>query len=307
MRKLTRCGSKPIITPEDGKEWEVGGTFNPGAIAADGVIHLLYRAVDRRGTSRLGYARSFDGGDISSRSATPVLEPSAKWEEFGCEDPRITRLNGRIYVTYTAYSQRGPRMALASTEDFSQFKKYGIVGPDRNDKDCVIFPEAINGKIALLHRVEGRIQLAYFESLEALEHSRSYWKDYLRKLDQFEVIGPRFYWETRKVGAGSPPIRTPKGWLVIYHGVSVERVYRVGALLLDLDDPKKVIARTREPILQPETEFEKLGIVPNVVFPAGAVVHEGQLLVYYGGADRVCCTASALLDEFLEELAKEKP
>ena len=305
MRKLSRCGTNPVITPDKGGDWEVGGTFNPGAAAADGVIHLLYRAVDRQGTSRLGYARSVDGGDISNRSAVPVLEPSANWEEFGCEDPRITYLNDRFYVTYTAYSQRGPRIALASTEDFSRFKKHGIVGPDLNDKDCVLFPELIDGKIALLHRVDGKIQIAYFEDLEALENSRRYWNVYLRDLEAVEVIRPRFYWERRKVGAGPPPIRTPKGWLVIYHGVSAERIYRVGALLLDLDNPKEVIARTREPILQPEADFETSGVVPNVVFPDGAVVHGGELFVYYGGADRVCCAASAPFDEFLNELEAE--
>jgi predicted GH43/DUF377 family glycosyl hydrolase len=307
LRKLTRCGGNPVITPDDGQGWEVGGTFNPAAATADGVIHLLYRAVDAQGTSRLGYARSYDGEDVSSRSAKPVLEPSASWEEFGCEDPRITRLNGRFYVTYTAYSQRGPRIALASTEDFSHFKKHGIVGPDVNDKDCVLFPETIDGRVALLHRIEWRIQVAYFESLEALENSRDYWGKYLRNFDEFEVIRPRFYWETRKVGAGPPPIRTPKGWLVIYHGVSAERVYRVGGLLLDLDNPRRVIARTREPILEPEAEFERLGVVPDVVFPNGAVVREGELFVYYGGADRVCCVASVPMDEFLEELVSEEP
>lgn len=309
MRKLIRCKGNPVITPDNGQGWEAGGTFNPAAVAADGVIHLLYRAVDSRGTSRLGYARSSDGSHIPnrSRSRSPALEPSASWEEFGCEDPRITHLNRRYYVTYTAFSHRGPRIALASTDDFSHFKKYGIVGPDVHDKDCVLFPELINGKIALLHRVEGKIQVAYFETLDALEHSREYWDDYLRKVRNFEVIRPRFYWEKRKVGAGPPPIKTPKGWLLIYHGVSGERVYRAGALLLDLDDAKKVIARTKEPILEPETEFEKLGVVPNVVFPNGAVVHQGELFVYYGGADRVCCVASVALDDFLDELEKENP
>lgn len=307
MRKLTRSSNNPIIRPEDGQGWEVRGTFNPSAVVADGAIHHLYRAVDADGTSRLGYARSLDGGAISSRSPSPVLQPSADWEEFGCEDPRITQLNGNFYVTYTAFSQRGPRIALASTKDFSNFNKYGIVGPDLNDKDCVIFPETINGKIGLLHRVEGRIQVAYFESLEALENPRGYWEDYLKHLEDFEVIRQRFSWETLKVGTGPPPIRTEKGWLVIYHGVSLGKVYRVGALLLDLDDPKKVIARTREPILEPETEFERLGVVPNVVFPVGAIVHEGKLLVYYGGADRVSCAASVPLNEFLEELEKETP
>lgn len=307
LRKLTRYNGNPVITPNDGQEWEVGGTFNPGAAAVDGVIHLLYRAVDGRGTSRLGYARSYDGGKVSTRSVTPVLEPSANWEEFGCEDPRITHLNGSFYVTYTAYSQRGPRVALASTEDFSHFNKHGIVGPDVNDKDCVLFPDAINGKIALLHRIDRKIQIAYFESLEALENPRDYWDSYMRSLEEFEVIRPRFHWEKRKVGAGPPPIKTPQGWLVVYHGVSAERVYRVGALLLDLDNPRRVIARAREPILEPEADFERLGAVPDVVFPNGAVVHQGELFVYYGGADRVCCAASVPFDAFLEELVNEKP
>jgi predicted GH43/DUF377 family glycosyl hydrolase len=307
LRKLTRLNSNPVITPDDGQGWEVGGTFNPGAVDADGTIHLLYRAVDGDGTSRLGYARSKNGGDITNRSPSPVLQPSAEWEEFGCEDPRITYLNGAFYVTYTAYSQRGPRIALASTTDFSQFSKYGIIGPDLNDKDCVLFPEPVDGKITLLHRVRGRIQVAYFDSLEALENPQDYWQEYMKRLKDFEVIKQHFSWERLKVGAGAPPIRTDNGWLVIYHGVSEERVYRAGALLLDLDDPKKVIARTREPILEPETQFERSGVVPNVVFPDGAVVHDGNLLVYYGGADRVCGAASAPLDEFLEELETEKP
>jgi predicted GH43/DUF377 family glycosyl hydrolase len=196
---------------------------------------------------------------------------------------------------------------LASTQDFAHFEKYGIIGPDLNDKDCVLFPEAIDGQIALLHRVDGKIQVAYFENLEALQNPHRYWPNYLKRLSKFEIVKPRFYWETRKVGAGPPPIKTEFGWLVIYHGVSMERIYRVGALLLDLDNPLKVIAHTSEPILEPETEFEKQGVVPNVVFPDGAVVHNGELLIYYGGADRVCCTASAPVDEFLEDLQNEEP
>ena len=302
---LTRFQNNPIITPEDGQGWESGGTFNPGAVVIDDVIHLLYRGVDKTGTSRLGYATSRDGGMIIKRLPTPVLKPSAQWEEFGCEDPRITQMNGLFYITYTAYSQRGPRIALASTTDFLHFKRYGIIGPDINDKDCVLFPEKINGKIALLHRINGRIQIAYFDSADALTNPGGYWETYLEDLESHEVIKPKYHWETRKIGSGAPPIRTKKGWLVIYHGVSAERVYRAGALLLDLKNPQDVIARTRAPILEPETEFEKRGVVPNVVFPDGAVVLDGELVVYYGGADRVCCGAKVLLDEFLEELEEQ--
>ncbi len=305
MLKLTRRHNNPILTPDHGQAWEVMGTFNPAAISANGAIHLLYRAVDANRISRLGYACTLNGTEIFNRHPTPVLEPSAEWEEFGCEDPRITPIEGTFYVTYTAFSGRGPRIALASTQDFMHFKKFGLVGPNRNDKDWVLFPERIDGKIALLHRLESRIQIAYFESFEALENSQSFWNGYVMHFDDFEVIRPRFVWETRKVGTGPPPIKTERGWLILYHGVSIERIYRVGALLLDLDDPRKVIARTQVPILEPDTEFERVGVVPNVVFPEGALVREGELLVYYGGADRVCCAASAPLDDFLCELEKE--
>lgn len=197
-------------------------------------------------------------------------------------------------------------MALASTKDFLHFEKHGLVGPDRNDKDFVIFPERIDGRIAILHRLQSKVQIAYFENLEALKNSGKFWKGYLRHFDNFEVMRAKFPWEERKVGVGPPPIKTERGWLVLYHGVSMDRTYRVGAMLLDLDEPTKVTARTKEPILEPEMEFEKRGVVPNVVFPDGAVIRDGELLSYYGGADKVCCVASVPLDEFLDELEREK-
>ena len=304
MLKLARHERNPIIAPRPSHSWEANGTFNPAAIADGEVIHLLYRAVDQKKISRFGYARAVNGTEIVYRCSNPVLEPSAEWEEFGCEDPRITPLDGRFYITYTAYSRRGPRIALLSTEDFVHYMKYGLVGPQRDDKDCVIFPERIDGKIALLHRLESKVQIAYFESFPALSRSEEFWTKYLEHLDNYEILRSRFKWEERKVGIGPPPIKTERGWLVIYHGVSIDYVYRAGAILLDLDKPTKILAHTNEPILEPETEFEKDGIVPNVVFPDGAVVRAGKLLVYYGGADRVCCVASAPIDEFLDELEK---
>jgi len=305
LLRFTRFGGNPIIAPRQDKEWEAGGTFNPGAIDTGESIQLLYRAVDANGVSRLGYARTLNGTEISFRSSDPVLEPSADWEEFGCEDPRITRVDGTFYVTYTAFSKRGPRIALASTKDFLHFEKHGLVGPDRNDKDCVLFPERINGKIAMLHRLESNVQIAYFDSFEALNYSRAFWKEYLKHFRSYEVMRATHPWEKRKVGVGPPPIKTNRGWLVIYHGVSVDRAYRAGAVLLDLQEPRKVLARTKEPILEPEMEFEKRGVVPNVIFPDGAVVQDGHLLTYYGGADKVCCVASTPLDEFLDDLVKD--
>jgi predicted GH43/DUF377 family glycosyl hydrolase len=232
------------------------------------------------------------------------MEASADWEEFGCEDPRITSIDGTYYVTYTAFSRRGPRIGLASTNDFVHFTKHGLVGPDRDDKDCVLFPERIDGKVTMLHRLGSRVQIAYFESLEALSNSQEFWKEYVKHFSDYEIIGPKFSWEERKVGVGAPPIKTERGWLVIYHGVSRERIYRAGAILLDLDQPTKVVARTREPILEPEMDFEKRGIVPNVVFPEGAVIQDGNLLTYYGGADKVSCVAKTPLDDLLDELER---
>ena len=304
MMKLRKNGGNPIIIPRPSCDWEVYGTFNPGVITAEGAIHILYRAVDQNRISRIGYARTVNGTEMASRPLSSVLEPSADWEEFGCEDPRITALEGRFYVTYTAFSRRGIRIALASTLDFTNFRKHGLIGPERDDKDCVIFPERIGGKIALLHRLDSKVQIAYFDDLRSLGDSQRFWREYLEDYGDYEILRGRAPWEERKVGIGPPPIKTERGWIVIYHGVSIDHVYRAGAILLDLDEPRKVLARTREPILEPETEFEKHGVVPNVVFPDGAVVRDRELLVYYGGADQVCCVASAPIDEFLDELEK---
>ena len=302
--KLTRFEGNPIIVPRKKKSWELKGTFNPGTIVENGTIHILYRAVGENRVSRLAYARSSNGTEIHDRSEKPVVAPSAGWEEFGCEDPRITRLDGRYYVTYTAYSRRGPRIALASTIDFENFEKDGLIGPDRDDKDCVIFPERIAGKIAILHRLESKIQIAYFDSISHLQKSRDFWKSYVEHLDDYEVIRSKFPWEQRKVGVGPPPIRTDRGWLVVYHGVSIDHIYRAGAMLLDLENPARVLARTREPILEPQMEFERQGVVSNVVFPDGTAVVNGTLSVFYGGADTVCCVAYAPLKQFLDELEK---
>jgi len=305
LLKLTRFEGNPIISPHTDQPWESRATFNPAAFNDDGTTHLLYRAVDENGVSRLGYASSHDGTTVDYRSPSPILEPSAEWEQFGCEDPRITCLDHTNYITYTAYSRRGPRIALASTGDFRRFEKLGLIGPDREDKDCVIFPEKIGGRIAILHRLNSRVQIAYFDSIDALVNSQQFWNAYVQHVDDYEIIRPKFPWEERKVGVGPPPIRTDKGWLVIYHGVSINNTYRTGAVLLDLENPTNVIGRTSEPFLEPTEEFEKHGVVPNVVFPDGAALRDGTLFVYYGGADRVCCVATAPVNEFLKELQND--
>ncbi len=299
--ELVRIDNNPWISPRIGCEWEARGTFNPAAIEAYGSIHILYRAIDSKGVSRLGYARSEDGINISYRSENPVVEPSSEFEEFGCEDPRLTIVNGKVYFTYTSYSHIGTRISLGSTSNFETFEKHGIIGPDCDDKDCVLFPEKINNKMVMFHRIKPNIQIAYFDSFEQLK-SKSYWAEYMKNLEDRVAIRPEFQWDKNYVGSGTPPIKTPSGWLMLYHGVDEKMVYRAGALLLDLKDPRKVLGRTPLPILAPEKDYESTGVVPNVVFPTGAVLRSNLLLVYYGGADKTCCVATGQADKLISSM-----
>jgi predicted GH43/DUF377 family glycosyl hydrolase len=302
--RLIRSPKNPIIEPRPGIAWEIKATFNPGAATNGEVIHILYRAVDEHNISSLGHATTTDGETIVGRSLEPVLAPVGSWEELGCEDPRITAFDGGFYVFYTAYSRRGPRVALASTTDFRSYERYGVVGPDHDDKDAALFPQLIGGKFAVAHRIEPNIEVAFFDSIKQMERvsQNPYSKNYLKRIEAHTIMKPKWKWEEKKVGIGPPPIRTDAGWVVIYHGVDSNTVYRVGAALLDLENPHRVIARTPEPILEPEEKFEVVGVVPNVVFPEGAVVVKDELKVFYGGADRVCCVASVPVRLLLESL-----
>lgn len=321
---LKRHPANPILTPDPQRPWESGAVFNCGAtIADDGRIYLLYRAVPRgyirrangRGydnyISSIGCATSEDGVHFR-RFDHPVIEPVDEFDRFGCEDPRVTRLEmegqALYLVTYTAlfapaYSSYGNRVALASTRDFHTFQKHGVVIPDLEDKDAVIFPALIKGRIAMLHRIVPNIQLVYFDDFEQMTNPREdFWSGYLAALNDFTVMRPQYEWEARKIGAGPPPIETEEGWLLLYHGVDDRRVYRMGAALLDLEDPLKVRARSPYPLLEPEEPYEREGDVPNVVFPEGAIVMDGVLYMYYGGADKCCCLATVELRELLDYL-----
>ena len=302
--KLVRSPKNPIIEPKPEMTWESGATFNPGAVKNGEITHILYRAVDERNISSLGYATTVDGETILNRSAEPVLVPSDPWEELGCEDPRITAFDGTFYVFYTAYSRRGPRIAAASTTDFRSYTRYGVVGPNYDDKDSALFPERIDGKFAAFHRIEPNIEISFFENIQRVNRvsQNPYSKNYLKRIQANVIMKPEKKWEAKKVGIGPPPIRTDVGWLVIYHGVDSNTVYRAGAALLDLENPRRVIARTPEPILEPEEDYERVGVVPNVVFPEGAVVIKDELKVFYGGADKVCCVASAPMKLIMEAL-----
>ncbi len=308
---LERHRSNPLITARSKNKWEEGATFNPGGVLEGDTFHLFYRATDVNGISSIGYAAITREMEVVRRLDSPVLTPDQQWEELGCEDPRITRIENTTYMLYTAYSRIGPRIALAQGSDLNRFTKIGLVGPDLPDKNAALFPETISGKHVMLHRIEPSIQLAYFNNPQLQELSdpslrSQYWTEYLRNLESHTIMKPEEEWERRKVGIGPPPIETPYGWLIIYHGVDDNYVYRAGAALADLDDPSKIVARSRTPILEPKEPYEKHGFVQNVVFPEAAMILDGVLYIFYGAADTVCCVATTPLDEFLRWLSQQR-
>lgn len=304
-----------LLKPEE----EIGAIFNPGAIIYEEAIYLFPRVIlkgYKKKKSGAGYenyiseiwiARSTDGKNF--KLLGPLIKPDRDYDRFGCEDARITKLGNEYFITYTAlsspaFSGKGYRIGLASTKNFKKVVKHTIIGPDLNDKNAVLFPEKINGKVALLHRIKFNIYIVYFDDIQQLKqnHSEEFWNNYLQELESHLVLKKEYPWESKKIGSGPPPIKTKAGWLLIYHGVDKNRVYRVGMALLDLENPKKVIAKSPLPILEPETEYEKIGDIPNVVFPTGAIVKNKKLFLYYGAADKRCCSACYNFDELLDYL-----
>ncbi len=323
---LTRAKKNPIITPIKENSWESKATFNPAAIYLNnpstrlpsallgtseaGKVHILYRAMSEDNTSVLGYAVSKNGTKIDYRSFKPAYVPRESFEEklqpggnSGCEDPRLTKIGNKIYMFYTAFDGKNPpRVALTwiKEEDFlaqkwNWTKPILISPPGIDDKDACIFPEKFNGKYLIIHRIGDDIDFAFSSTLDFTDKT---W------LDEHRWIAPRAgMWDNKKVGIASPPIKTKKGWILFYHGVSKkDSIYRVGALLLDLNDPTKIIARTDEPLLEPETKYEKEGQIPNVVFPCGAVIIKNKIFVYYGGGDSVTGVATINVNKLLRFL-----
>ena len=303
---LERFEGNPILEPIEAHTWESKTVFNTAAIYLKDKIHLLYRATDINDISTIGYASSKDGFHIDERLKTPVFSPQSVEDCLGCEDPRIIKIEERLYITYTAYgrvpgmeegtlriSPRLPQIGLTSisVDDFLNHRwNFGErIYPLRGieNKDCVIFPEKFSGKYVIYHRVNPYIWICYSDDLV-------HWYDHNI------LMGPKQGWEYFKIGAGAPPIKTEKGWLFIYHGVSSTLVYSLGFAFIDLKDPTKIIYRHPEPIFEPVMNYEKEGIVPNVVFSGGVVLKDNTVFVYYGGADTVIGVATAPLSRFFE-------
>lgn len=302
MVKLKRFKGNPILKPIKNHDWEKY-VYNPGAIFLEDKVHIIYRAMGKDRISRFGYASSKDGFHIDERLDEPIYVPSGEFEEpvvkfrnSGVEDPRVVKIGKKIYMTYAAVNGRVSYIALASIDvkDFLnkkwKWKKHGILFPDCDGRNAVLFPKKIKNRFVLYPRFKPDIFVSYSKDLKNWTKPK-------------RVMKPRKgRWDDLKIGAGTPPILTEKGWLLIYHGVQATRkgnIYRVGLALTDLENPEKILFRSEKPILEPIKKYERIGQVNNVVFPCGAVVLEEKLYVYYGGADSVVCAATADLSKLL--------
>jgi predicted GH43/DUF377 family glycosyl hydrolase len=320
-KPLRKYNQNPIIRPVMSHSWESQATFNAAAVLENDKVHLLYRAIGDNNLSVIGYASSKDGTNIDERLDEPAFVPSMPFDYpgplpknpkkaymsgggyGGCEDPRLTKIDDRFYMTYVAFNGwEPPRVALTSiaVDDFLNknwnwdtpklISKPGVV-----NKNAVIFPEKINGKYVVMHRVFPNLLIDYVDDLN-FENSFLEGKHKIPPRDNF--------WDSRKIGAGAPPMKTKDGWLLIYHAVDDKNAsqYKIGAMLLDSNDPAKVLYRTNHPIIEPNENYENEGYKSGVVYPCGSVIKDNNLLVYYGGADTVVCVASQNLNTFLTDL-----
>lgn len=285
---VKRYDKNPIISRKD-VPFACSYIFNTGAVKSD-KYYLLLRIQDLRLRSHLALATSNDGINFNMpNNYIFSSSPNEPLDNKGVEDPRITKINGKYYVTYTAYSNSGASVGLAETDNFKKFKRLGIILPPEN-KDAVLLPEKINNEYILYHR-PSRTKSIWACSSPDLMH----WGKHK------EVLKPDLHsWDNEKVGAGAVPIKTEKGWLHIYHGTS-RGVYRLGVALFDLENPLKLIRRSKNYILAPEKDYEMVGGVPNVVFTCGAIAEDnGEVKIYYGAADTSICLATAKLKDLIE-------
>lgn len=306
-RTFTRAPQNPILTAR-GDGFESRDVLNAASIDINGSIYLLYRAMSKDSTSTIGLAISRDGVTIDERLPEPVYVPRADFEvkkgsgNSGCEDPRIVRIDNMLHLTYTAYdSVHAPAGAVSTipiddflARRFDQWSTPFILTPEGvDDKDLALLPEKINDNYLLYHRVNNRICADLLPNLFSGK----------RVSRCIEVIGPRFgMWDGLKVGSAAPPIKVGDNWLMIYHGVSRHKTYRLGAALLD-SSATSLLARTADPIFEPVELYEREGEVPGVVFSCGVVVRGDTIFLYYGAADKVIGVATASLSHLLEALS----
>src|SRR3989344_4543379 len=323
--RLSRALLNPVIRGGS-HPWQAEAVFNPAAALAGGRTHLVYRAIGTDGLSRLGYASSKDGitfderlpypvyvmADSSTMPAgarrySPFMYPSGgSWG--GCEDPRMVVIEGTVYVTFNMFENWLLKVGYISiaVEDFLAKRFYKWNGPyilssSGRDKNWVLFPEKIHGQFAVLHSIIGdtndRVRIEYTDDLKTLKN-RIFVSPDPQQMSDWPLA-----WHTRVRSAGPPPLKTSLGWLVFYHAHDAREPhkYKLGAMLLDFDDPTRVIHRAASPVLEPDFDYENTG-KPGIVYARGATIQNDILYLYYGGGDKVICVATAKLDHFLDAL-----
>ncbi|MEA1961372.1 MAG: glycosidase [Bacillota bacterium] len=308
-KNLQRFEGNPLLEPIDDHAWECKYVLNPGALRIKDKVYLFYRAVGNDDVSHIGLAIT-DGYRVLERLSEPIFSPAVPEEAMGVEDPRLIIINDRIWMLYTAYDGNMAQIAAASigVSEFVQgnyrnWKREGLAFKNIWDKDAILFPEKIKDKYILYHRIEPSMWVTYMNTVR-----------FPCREKHAIILGPRpgRMWDSLKIGAGAQPLKTKYGWLLIYHGVDHNYVYRLGVLLVDLLDPQKVLYRSPNSILEPVEDYE-IGLsgawVPNVVFTCGAVSSterevledEDEVLVYYGAADTAIGLATATVADLIPE------
>ncbi len=295
--EIVKYSKNPILTKES-VPFKVNSIFNPGAIKYKDEYILLCRVEMPIGRSSFALATSKDGYEFKV-SKKPVLSPEDhkncyEYVNWGIEDPRITQIDNRYYITYTGYSKYMPLVILAETKDFKNFKIHGPISEPSN-KDCSLFPEKINGYYWKIDRpsAENKKDIWISKSPDLI-----HWGGYRALMEPEPGT-----WEGNKIGGSTPPIKTKDGWLMLYHGVrgfEISSIYKLGVVLLDLKKPWIVKGKSKEPILAPSENYERIGDVGNVVFSNGWIIEEnGDIKIYYSGADTNICLAETSIDYLL--------
>ena len=331
--KLKKFEGNPILFPNEKNDWESLCVLNPAVVYNDEKkqFEMLYRAAGKDITHYiyLGLALSKDGFHFVRQFDKPVLAPSFDNCDGGCvEDPRLIKIDDWYFLTYASrpYApgqywssnwkflgnppKTGPDFLkfnntlthLAISQDLIHWKKLGRISDARfDDRDVYLFPEQINGKWVKISRGVNRKSKEY--QLDNPTMWISYSSD-MMEWDNYDLfMKPEQWWEDKKIGGSCPPIKTKYGWFMIYHGVATkDDAYRVGAVLLDLENPSKILARTKDFIMEPEYEYETSGYYNGCVFPTGNAVVDGTLYVYYGSADKNICVATCNFDELINYL-----
>jgi len=331
-----------IILSKTELEFENEGVLNPAVIRVGDSVYIFYRAVQLWNQSTIGYCRLDGPLNIAERWEKPFMIPEFDYESQGIEDPRITKIGDTYYMSYTGYDGINARGALATSKDLIHFEKQGLIVPPISyahfvylvesagkvnenyyhnhkfyyqesdpeekillwDKNVVFFPRRIKGNLVFLHRIRPGIQLVSVKEIADL--TPEFWNDYFLNFQDHIVMDPIYEHESDYIGSGCPPIETEHGWLLIYHGVQDTNeglIYSASAAsLLDLDDPRKEVARLSYPLFSPEYEWEKEGDVNNVCFPTGTALFGDTLFIYYGAADSHIACASLKLSALVAEL-----